>query len=345
MSLITQCPACRTLFKVVADQLKISEGWVRCGQCREIFDAQAHMTTLAAAMPSAPTQTQPQTQTQTQPQTQHAQPPTQKRPRQDFSSSDWVNSVNPPSAPMSLGMSAEADLPELDDPPSMFPPDAADEANPFNGTSQAKATAQDAATAAKPSRAAQEDAKRSAMPGFMRQAQRARRKRSPSPSLWARAGLLLLCLVLLCVGVLQVAYHGRDRLAAAQPAALPWLKDLCSIAGCKVGPYRHIESVLVEASGFNKLRTDGKLDWYTVTVNLKNAGPLPVAVPHIELSLNDAQDQPLLRRVLSPADLGLQQSALAPSAETAGASTVQIDAGQLVGGARIVGYRVLAFYP
>jgi predicted Zn finger-like uncharacterized protein len=33
MSLITRCPACGTMFKVVPDQLRISEGWVRCGQC------------------------------------------------------------------------------------------------------------------------------------------------------------------------------------------------------------------------------------------------------------------------------------------------------------------------
>ncbi|GAB3492980.1 hypothetical protein GCM10027399_12290 [Curvibacter fontanus] len=43
MSLITRCPACRTMFKVVPDQLRISEGWVRCGKCEEIFDASAHM--------------------------------------------------------------------------------------------------------------------------------------------------------------------------------------------------------------------------------------------------------------------------------------------------------------
>ena len=39
MSLITRCPACGTMFKVVPDQLKISEGWVRCGHCAEVFDA------------------------------------------------------------------------------------------------------------------------------------------------------------------------------------------------------------------------------------------------------------------------------------------------------------------
>ena len=55
MSLITRCPACRTMFKVVADQLRISDGWVRCGKCEEIFDASAHMVQadIAARVPAA----------------------------------------------------------------------------------------------------------------------------------------------------------------------------------------------------------------------------------------------------------------------------------------------------
>lgn len=39
MSLVTRCPACSTTFKVVRDQLRISDGWVRCGRCSEVFDA------------------------------------------------------------------------------------------------------------------------------------------------------------------------------------------------------------------------------------------------------------------------------------------------------------------
>lgn len=39
MSLATRCPACATTFKVVKDQLRISDGWVRCGRCSEVFDA------------------------------------------------------------------------------------------------------------------------------------------------------------------------------------------------------------------------------------------------------------------------------------------------------------------
>jgi len=50
MSLITRCPSCETLFKVVPDQLRISDGWVRCGQCEEVFDASRHL--LSEAYPS-----------------------------------------------------------------------------------------------------------------------------------------------------------------------------------------------------------------------------------------------------------------------------------------------------
>jgi predicted Zn finger-like uncharacterized protein len=39
MNLATRCPSCGTVFRVVRDQLKVSEGWVRCGRCAEVFNA------------------------------------------------------------------------------------------------------------------------------------------------------------------------------------------------------------------------------------------------------------------------------------------------------------------
>ena len=39
MSLATRCSACGIAFRIVQDQLKVSEGWVRCGRCGEIFNA------------------------------------------------------------------------------------------------------------------------------------------------------------------------------------------------------------------------------------------------------------------------------------------------------------------
>ncbi|HEX23014.1 MAG TPA: hypothetical protein ENH21_06230, partial [Chromatiales bacterium] len=40
----TQCPHCQAYFEVTADQLKVGEGDVRCGQCLSIFNALQHLT-------------------------------------------------------------------------------------------------------------------------------------------------------------------------------------------------------------------------------------------------------------------------------------------------------------
>ena len=54
MSLSARCPACATLFKVVPDQLKVSDGWVRCGQCGEVFDAHSPVAAAAGTAPEPP---------------------------------------------------------------------------------------------------------------------------------------------------------------------------------------------------------------------------------------------------------------------------------------------------
>lgn len=56
MSLTTRCPACGTTFRVVPDQLKISDGWVRCGHCADVFDATLF---LEGEMPPVATQPPP----------------------------------------------------------------------------------------------------------------------------------------------------------------------------------------------------------------------------------------------------------------------------------------------
>lgn len=54
MNLTTRCPACATTFKVVPDQLKISEGWVRCGHCADVFDATLYLETWTAPVQAEP---------------------------------------------------------------------------------------------------------------------------------------------------------------------------------------------------------------------------------------------------------------------------------------------------
>jgi predicted Zn finger-like uncharacterized protein len=53
MSLATRCTQCGTIFKVVQDQLKVSEGWVRCGRCQEVFNALEGLFDLDREAPPA----------------------------------------------------------------------------------------------------------------------------------------------------------------------------------------------------------------------------------------------------------------------------------------------------
>lgn len=65
MSYTTRCPACGTMFKVVPDQLKISDGWVRCGHCADVFDATLYLegdvtpAPAPVATPPVPTPSMP----------------------------------------------------------------------------------------------------------------------------------------------------------------------------------------------------------------------------------------------------------------------------------------------
>jgi predicted Zn finger-like uncharacterized protein len=65
MALAARCPQCGTSFRVVSDQLKLKGGLVRCGECRQVFDALAHLNAVdepaastsvprEAALPAAP---------------------------------------------------------------------------------------------------------------------------------------------------------------------------------------------------------------------------------------------------------------------------------------------------
>jgi predicted Zn finger-like uncharacterized protein len=49
MTLATRCPACGTVFRMVQDQLRVSDGWVRCGRCAEVFNAVDHFVDAATA--------------------------------------------------------------------------------------------------------------------------------------------------------------------------------------------------------------------------------------------------------------------------------------------------------
>ncbi len=170
-------------------------------------------------------------------------------------------------------------------------------------------------------------------PGFVRAARRRAWWRRPT----VRIALGLAGVLLLGVLLLQVALQERNRLASQYPAIRPLLQVLCAPLQCRIDPPRRIADVVIDSSAFNKARGEG----YVLAVTLRSRADFPVATPALELTLTDAQEQPVLRRVLMPQDLN------APAELPAGSDWGGSWPVRIAGAAapRVAGYRLLAFYP
>ena len=79
---------------------------------------------------------------------------------------------------------------------------------------------------------------------------------------------------------------------------------------------------------------------WALHIHLRNSDSVPLAMPWIELTLTDAQDQPVLRRVLLPTDMAAPAELPARGEWSTSVSVIVT-----TGGARVAGYRLLAFYP
>src|SRR5882762_8497307 len=66
MNLYTRCLHCGTTFRVTTQQLQASSGQVRCGQCKQVFDAFATLT-AQEPQPAAPRDTPPPSQSELPP--------------------------------------------------------------------------------------------------------------------------------------------------------------------------------------------------------------------------------------------------------------------------------------
>jgi len=332
MSLATRCTACGTVFRVVQDQLKVSEGWVRCGRCDQVFNAIEGLFDLERDAPpdwnppAAPPQPAAATITADyqasmapspdddvvhlsdddrihsrffHPEQDHVdQTPAQtvaERDRVDFADAQFN---------MSMLAEAEGDNPSTERPPLEMPDASAN--------AHASASRQP--------------------PEFLRNAKRKARWRSPK----MRAGLSLIALLLTGVLAGQMALHFRAAVAARWPHTRPWLQAACQELGCTVGLPRRIDDLSVESSALSP--ASGRAS-YRLSIVLRNRGSLPLALPSVDLSLTDPDGQLVSRRALSPAEFRVDPPQIAPGAET----TLQLlfDAE----GPRVSGYTVEIFYP
>ena len=307
MSLITRCPACGTMFKVVPDQLRISEGWVRCGHCAEIFDATASLQGADAAESL-----------------QHAAEPEPAQRSQDF------EPARPSPSPSRAPASTPAPVPPPPQPSAPIRAEAQDSIDAPPLYPSFPSEVHDSQLQREP----REEEPDLDDVSFVRHARRKAFWRRPLVSL----ALLLLVLLLGVSLVLQYAVHDRDKLAAIRPALRPWLQLLCEPLRCQVGPPRQIDAIVIDSSSFSRLRNDA----YRLSFTVRNQAATQVAMPSIELTLTDTQDQPVIRRVLAPREVGAA-TAIAAASESTGSVALSVTASGTSG--RIAGYRLLAFYP
>lgn len=157
--------------------------------------------------------------------------------------------------------------------------------------------------------------------------------------IWVRAILLALAILLTFALLLQVAVHERDRLAAQFPAWQPFLQAVSEPLGYRVARLRQIDAISIEGSGFSRLAPG----IYRLDFSLRNAALVDLAMPALEVTLTDAQDQTLIRRIVRPGELQADTAVLAARAEFNGSLVLSVQTAE--DAARLAGYRLIAFYP
>lgn len=277
MSLITRCPACQTLFKVVPDQLRVSQGWVRCGQCHSIFDASLHL--LPGNSNATPQDIEVSTDAATESGRNEAH-------------LEFAQVQPDPVTPVEPGVNEDQD-------PAL----------------QSAAELSDVS--------------------FLRKRGADSLRHKP----FMRFALAFLSLTLLLGLAGQVVFDERDRLVALQPGLKPWLQAFCKPFNCQLSALQQKNSMLIDGAAFTKLREDT----YRLNFTLKNTAAVALALPAIELTLTDSRDQPVLRRVLLAAELGVGSDTLAAASERPISLALAVNVPATA--ERIVGYRVYAFYP
>lgn len=407
MTQITRCPSCGTRFKVVADQLRISQGWVRCGICQNVFDASLDLLELpdevlqiAAARGGIP----PDRPHWSAPVPVPADAAEKNAVDQSMAPSEAPGTPEPgfgtladaqaAALPDSAGTAAEESIdakpvtrvapdtqerqPSGDEPflESLFEPSFVDQSRPLHGNDgrhvpgerepaafPASPSVQDTPApeaslsgpspawtdgtphVRRPDQAGQDDdgelgmqapdeaGTAQAEPGFVRQA----RRQAFWHSATVRGVLLLGCVAAAASLATQMLWQKRDALAVQYPALQPVLRTMCLAAGCKLQARREIADVVISSSGFRQLPGQRQYLW---SLSLENRSEVPVATPVAELTLTDAQDKPLLRRVVELVPLGAPAQ-LGAREEWSVSVPVQVQ--ELP--APVAGYRALVFYP
>jgi len=306
MSLVTQCPQCALLFQVPAAQLAATKGQVCCRQCAHVFEGQAFAITAPGPASvfniGAAVDLPADLSTESLLSSPRIDLDALLR-RKDMPSVPVPVAISTPTSAVSVSsMTAPAPLP--------VPPVA-----PIQQPEATLVSVRAPQLPVKPDLRIE-----SAAVGAARR------------TAWALRSSALLLAVGLCM---QSLVFFRDEIAARWPGGRPMLDVMCPSAACMVAPLRRWNGVVIDSSSL--VRGDVG---YVLNLSLRNSVDISLAMTSMELTLTDDQDRALMRRVLSPADLG------APGLLAAGQTWQRaLLVEPLATVPEIAGYRLVSFYP
>lgn len=329
---LTRCPACSTVFRVTAEQLRAKAGTVRCGHCQAVFNAFAELVEETQSELPAP------------PDAPLASP-----------EHDDAHSSGSPAACAGEPVASQV-LPAQEVLPEGVPeaPQLDEITREIDEIAQelALATSEAPPLAVAPVESGEDATRAARAAGLV-----AARELSDTPAYdrWAAGTLagspasgfagvagsrrrwpwVLAALILTLALLTQLAHHFRAELVRAVPATA----DLFAHFAVAVPLSAQSELVSIEASD---LQADNARGLFVLNAVLRNRAPYPQAWPALELTLTDASDVPLARRVMTVADyLPPGTAAASFPANLEIPVRLWVDAKE-VGAA---GYRLFIFYP
>lgn len=147
--------------------------------------------------------------------------------------------------------------------------------------------------------------------------------------------------VLAVLLAIQLAYFMRHRIVSAIPQAEALYHAACVVFRCEMTLPADIESVLIESSELQQAA--GGASGLTLSFSLQNKSGTAQAWPHLELTLNDASDQPLVRRIFRPDEYVDSADRLRNG--LAQENTASFRIGFTLDQVKASGYRLYVFYP
>lgn len=383
MTQTTQCPACQTRFKVSDAQLSAARGFVRCGRCAHIFNALEHRVAApqpapVAAAPRTPPQPAPAAPAASIDDFELEVPDFDPNatPLSGESASDYPPEFSPEesgapsredveafqqalnealhSSPVTTPIGNPFDEPltpaparetaaqaeeDDEDVPAIFdtrrtagataPTPAADEEeealSPIEAEAALREQVAEAAPATEaplydPAEGASEHKPRSALQIVL---------------------ILFASLLALLLLAGQLIYTNRTLIAAQAPEMRPALERLCKKFGCTVPYPTDQEYIRTEWSELSFVPEHANLVQLSAT--LKNHAPYPQTYPMLEVTLKDADNQVLIRKVFTPREYlkGDSQKSGHFAASGEEKITMRFDVGKV----HAQGYSLYWFYP